>query len=171
MRKWKQYGQAWLYKENATVGHFRRCCMSLKSLIMSHVQLKSQRSTCVGIKTCSLRDSTQINLFKRQFVSPEHHSSDRAAHRDYEEKRESVLCCDLCYPSQHTLLSLFPHYALKAWLRGYVSVEGSLGRRSWLFRFEGGMSILVILTTRVKEWILELANSQGKGLVLSCNEY
>lgn len=134
-RIWKQYGRAWLYKENATVGHFRHCCVSLKSLIMSRVQLKSQRSTRVGIKTCSLRDSTQINLFRRQFVSPEHHSSDRAAHRDYEEKRESVRRCDLCYPSLHTLLSLFPHYALKARLRGCVCMEGSSGIYLFIYLF------------------------------------
>lgn len=145
----------WGFIKRMPVGHFRHCCMSLKSLIMSHVQLKSQRSTCVGIKTCSLRDSTQINLFRRQFVSPEHHSSDRAAHRDYEEKCESVLCCDLCYPSQHTLLSLFPHYALKAWLRGCVSMEGSSGRRSWLFsvrRRNEHISHFHNLSKRVSTW-------------------
>lgn len=165
----KQYGQASLYKENATVGHFRPCCAPLKSLIMSDVQLKSQRSSRVGVKTCSLSDATQINLFRRQFVSPEHHSSDRAAHHDYEEKRESAPRCDLCYPSQYTLLSLFPHYALKARLRGWVSIEGSSGRHFWLFRSVGGMSMLVILIPRVKEWVLEHSNSQRDWWVWSRN--
>lgn len=76
----------------------------------------------------------------------------------------SVRCCDLCYPSQHTLLSLFPHYALKARLRCRVAIESSSGRHSWLFlfiMFIEEMNMLVILITRGKEWVPEHSNSRA----------
>lgn len=160
-RTWKQYSQAWLYE--ATTGLYRHCCVSLKALIMSHVPVKSQRSTGVAVKTGS-PERLYTNPFIQETISVTGASFLRSSDSSW-LWREAWKCAVLwpLFPASTYIIIFISTLCTKStieWLRIYRKLLGETFRA--FFPFEGGMSMLVILITGVKERVLEHSNSHRK---------